>query len=58
MALKPSSVTDALHKVSSVLAVLAGLSLTIPALSPWSSLLIGLASALGGVGVAGNVAGK
>jgi len=54
MAFTPQSVTDALHKVSSVFAVLALVAGMVPALAPWQQLLVTLTGALGGAGIVGS----
>lgn len=56
--IKPSSVTDFLHKVSSFLGVAAAVAAQVPAATSWAGLLISITGLLGGFGLLGNLAKK
>lgn len=58
MSLKPSSITDFLHKFSSFLAVAAAAAAQVPAATSWVGLLLSLTGLLGGAGLIGSAVKK
>lgn len=58
MSLKPSSLTDFLHKASSVLATVTGVLALVPETQDWKTFFIYLTAAVAGGGVSGSLFGK